>query len=58
MSGENLTPHTVVEILRITGANTAVFMENVANHVEQLELEVARLTERIKQLEASQDDFK
>lgn len=58
MSGENLTPHTVAEILRMTGTNTAVFMDNVASHVEQLESEVARLTARVQELEAKENDTK
>lgn len=51
MSNEDLKP-TVGQMLRMTGANTAAFMEQVADHVERLEMEVARLTERVSELES------
>lgn len=51
---ENLTPPTVAEMLRITGANTAAFMENIAEHIDTLEAEVVKLTQRVKELEESQ----
>jgi len=50
MSNENLQP-SVPQILRMTGGNTAQFMEQVALHVEKLEMEVARLQERVTELE-------
>lgn len=56
MSNENLVPEnqpTVVEMLRITGNNTAAFMDQIALHVEKLEAEVVRLRERVKELEES-----
>lgn len=52
MSNEDLRP-SVGQMLRATGANTATFMEQVASHVEQLEMEVARLQERVTELEAA-----
>lgn len=52
MSNEDLKP-SVGQMLRMTGANTNQFMEQVAHHVEQLEMEVARLQERVTQLEAT-----
>ena len=58
MSNENLVPPalpSVAEMLRVTGGNTAAFMEQIAQHVEQLEMEVDRLTTRVKELEASQN---
>ena len=58
MSNENLVPPalpSVAEMLRVTGGNTATFMEQIAQHVEQLEMEVDRLTTRVKELEASQN---
>ena len=58
MSNENLQPPnvpSVAEMLRVTGANTAAFMDQIAQHVEQLEMEVARLTTRVQELEASQN---
>jgi uncharacterized protein YceH (UPF0502 family) len=45
----------VVDMIRRTGHNTAEFMEKVAAHIEQLEYEVVRLTERVKQLEGQND---
>ncbi len=55
MGNENLAPPTlpsIPEMLRITGGNTAAFMEQVALHVEKMEAEVARLTQRVAELEA------
>jgi outer membrane murein-binding lipoprotein Lpp len=54
MSDENLKP-SVGQMLRVTGANTATFMEQVAEHVEKLEAEVARLAQRVTDLEAAND---
>jgi uncharacterized coiled-coil protein SlyX len=54
MSNENLVPPvqpTVVEMVKLTGANTAQFMEQVAIHIEKLEAEVVRLTNRVQELE-------
>ena len=55
---ENLQPPNVSQMLRMTGANTAQFMEQVALHLEKMEAEVIRLTARVAELEAAQDDFK
>ena len=52
MTNENLQP-SVPQMLRMTGGNTAQFMEQVALHVEKLEMEVARLQERVSQLEVA-----
>ena len=52
MSNENLQ-HTVGQMLRMTGANNADFLEQVAIHVEKLEMEVARLQERVTELEGT-----
>jgi phage shock protein A len=52
MSNEDLRP-SVGQMLRLTGANTATFMEQVAEHVEKLEEEVARLSQRVTELEAA-----
>ena len=57
MSNEDLRP-SVGQMLRVTGANTATFMEQVAEHVEKLEQDVARLAQRVAELESAQDDFK
>jgi hypothetical protein len=54
---EDLRPN-VSQMLRMTGVNTAQFMEQVAIHVEKMEAEVIRLTARVAELEAAQDDFK
>ncbi len=54
MSNEDLRP-SAGQMLRVTGANTATFMEQVADHVEKLEAEVARLTHRVAELEAAND---
>lgn len=49
---ENLTPPSVAEMLRITGANTAAFMEHIAEHVDKLEQEMLKLQQRITELES------
>ena len=50
---EQLSVRSVSEMLRATGLNTAEFMQQVAAHVEFLEMEVIRLQERVTQLEAA-----
>jgi hypothetical protein len=50
---KQLSVRTVSEMLRATGVNTAEFMQQVAAHVEFLEMEVIRLQERVTQLEAA-----
>lgn len=58
MGNENLAPPnipSIPEMLRITGGNTAQFMEQVALHIEKLEGEVTRLSARVQELEASQN---
>ena len=42
---------TVTEMLRQTGNNTAFFMGKVAEHIEQLESEIAQLRKRVEELE-------
>ena len=54
MSDENLKA-SVGQMLRVTGVNTATFMEQVAVHVEKLEAEVAKLAQRVTELEAAND---
>lgn len=55
MSNENLQPPAVSEMLRVTGKNNAVFMEQVANHIDKLEQDVVQLKKRIAELEGKQD---
>lgn len=50
MSNENLQP-TVSAMLRVTGANTANFMEEIANHIDKLEATIVELQTRIAELE-------
>jgi len=57
MTNENLQP-TVGQMLRMTGVNNSAFLEQVAIHVEKLETEVARLQERVAELEGSQNETK
>lgn len=54
MSNEDLKP-TVSQMLRMTGANTAQFMEQIAEHIEKLEMEVARLQERVAKYESEEN---
>ena len=58
MSNENLAPPnfpSIPEMLRMTGGNTAQFMEQVALHIEKLEAEVDTLRSRVAELENSSD---
>ena len=57
MSNENLQPN-VAEMLRMTGTNTAMFMEHVADHIEKLEQQVKELSDRISELEGGHNDAK
>jgi len=54
---ENLQPN-VAQMLRMTGDNTAQFMEHVAGHIEKLEQQVKELSARIAEFERAQDDVK
>ena len=54
MSNENLQP-TVVQMIRMTGANTANFLEQIAEHIEMLEQKAAEATKRIEELESKQN---
>jgi len=51
MSEEKLSI-TVGEMLRTTGQNTAQFMFQIAEHIEGLEKEIQKLTDRISDLES------
>jgi hypothetical protein len=42
---------SVPEMLRLTGANTAEFMKQVAEHIDKLEQAVVQLKDRIAELE-------
>jgi len=48
---EKVSVRSVPDMLRATGLNTAEFMQQVAAHVEFLEMEVTRLQDRVTQLE-------
>ncbi len=48
---ENLAPPSVADMLRITGGNTAQFMEEVAKHLDKLEATILQLQQRIAELE-------
>jgi len=52
---ENLTPPSVPEMLRLTADNTAEFMKQVASHIDKLEESIVQLTNRITELERSQN---
>lgn len=52
IENEEVSIKSVPDMLRATGLNTAEFMQQVAAHVEFLEMEVARLQDRVTQLEA------
>lgn len=55
MTNENLQPPSVAEMLRITGANTSQFMEQVAVHIDKLEAEIVKLQNRVAELEGKQE---
>jgi uncharacterized protein YceH (UPF0502 family) len=58
MSNENLAPvdiPTVADMLRMTGANTAEFMKQVAEHIDKLESEIVQLRQRVEELEIQKD---
>jgi hypothetical protein len=48
---ENLTQPTVPEMLRMTGTNTADFMNQIATHIEKLEEALVQLKTRVAELE-------
>ena len=54
---ENLTPPSVSDMLRITGGNTAAFMDQVADHIDKLEAEVLQLQNRVAELEKQNSDM-
>ena len=49
---------SVSEMLKLTGANTAEFMKQVADHIDKLEERITALDNRVKQFESQNDDFK
>jgi hypothetical protein len=49
---------SVSEMLKLTGANTAEFMKQVADHIDKLEERIAELAKRVSDFESHQDDFK
>jgi hypothetical protein len=57
MTNENVQP-TVGQMLKLTGANTAEFMDKVAAHIEGLEQEIIRLQQRVQEMEMNNDNSK
>jgi uncharacterized protein involved in exopolysaccharide biosynthesis len=55
MTEENKQPR-VIELLRITGKNTAEFMDRVADHIQRLEVEIENLQNKIAELERTAGD--
>jgi hypothetical protein len=55
MSNENLQPQSIPEMLRITGLNQSQFMEQVAQHMDKLEADLAQAKARIAELEGKQN---
>jgi hypothetical protein len=53
MTTENLQKPSVADMLRLTGGNTAQFMEQVAIHIEKLEQQVLELQARVTGLESN-----
>jgi hypothetical protein len=55
MTEETKQPR-VIELLRITGKNTAEFMDRVADHIQRLEVEIENLQNKIAELERTSGD--
>jgi hypothetical protein len=49
---------SVSEMLKLTGANTAEFMKQVADHVDKLEERIVELTRRVEEFESRQNESK
>ena len=47
---------TVSEMLKNTGKNTQLFMEQVADHITKLEEHIVALQKRVADLEANQNE--
>lgn len=58
MTEESKDAVKVSDMLRFTAQNTTELFQRIAGHIDNLESEVLKLQERIKQLEGEQDDFK
>jgi hemerythrin-like domain-containing protein len=56
MSGENLAPPSVSEMIRVTANNSVAFMEQIAEHIDKLEQTVLDLQKRIADLEGNRND--
>lgn len=55
MSNESLQPTSISEMLRVTGLNQAQFMEQVAQHMDKLESDLALAKARIAELESKKN---
>jgi hypothetical protein len=53
---EEVKQTRVTEMLRMTGKNTAEFMDRVADHIQRLEVEIENLQNRISELERTAGD--
>ena len=49
---------SVSALLKLTGSNTADFMKRVADHVDDLEHQIALLQERVTELESAANETK
>ena len=54
MSNENLKP-TVPQMLRMTADNQLQFLTQIADHIDNLEAEVVRLSTRVAELEGKNE---
>ncbi len=50
-----MKPTSISEMLRVTGLNQAQFMEQVAQHMDKLESDLALAKARIAELESKQN---
>jgi hypothetical protein len=53
MGNENLAPPSVSEMVRVTAENNAVFMQQIADHIDKLEQAIVDLQTRIAELEGT-----
>ena len=54
MSNEDLKP-TVPQMLRMTADNQSHFLTQIADHIDNLEAEVVRLSARVAELESKNE---
>jgi methyl-accepting chemotaxis protein len=54
----NQQPIKVSDMIRTTAENQANFLSQIANHIDELEQAVVQLTNRVEELESTNNDVK